>query len=108
MLLTYAIDKDRLLKARELIERVIEHEPSFPGGYAGPAQTYSIVVLRGYSASHLEDATEALRWVQTARNIDVQFDMSASAMANAFQVTGQSDKAIATMATARTLVRKAG
>ena len=108
MLLTYTIDKDRLLKAREQFERVIEHAPSFLGGYAGLSQTYSIAVLRGYSPSLLEDATEALKWAQTAWNIDVQFAMSASAMAYAFQVTGQSDKAIATMAAARTLERKAG
>ena len=100
MLLTYTIDKDRLLRARELFKRVIEHAPSFPGGYAGLSQTYSIAVLRGHSPSPLEDATEALKWAQTAWNIDVQFDVSASAMANAFKVTGQSDKSIATAATA--------
>ena len=97
ILLTYTIDKNRLVKARELFDRLIEHAPSFPGGYAGLSHTYSMAVLRGYSPSPLEDATEALKWAQTAWEIDEQFDMSASAMAYAFQVTGQSDKAIDTL-----------
>jgi TolB-like protein/class 3 adenylate cyclase/Tfp pilus assembly protein PilF len=97
ILLTYTIDKNRLVKARELFDRLIEHAPSFPGGYAGLSHTYSMAVLRGYSPSPLEDASEALKWAQTAWEIDEQFDMSTSAIAYAFQVTGQSDKAIDTL-----------
>jgi TolB-like protein/class 3 adenylate cyclase len=94
MLPTYLIDKDRLLRARQLFERVVEQAPDFPGGYAGLSRTYSLAVLRGSSPSPLEDAAKALKWAQTAWNIDEQFEMSASAMANALKVTGQPDKAI--------------
>jgi TolB-like protein/Tfp pilus assembly protein PilF len=97
MLSTYTSSNDRLLNARELFERVIEQSPSFPGGYAGLSETFSIAVLHGFSRSPLEDANEAFRWAQRAWEIDKEFGMSAAAMANAFQITGHSAKAIATL-----------
>ena len=94
MLSTYATDIDHLLKPRELFERVIEQAHKFPGGYAGLSRTYSIAVMGGYSPSPVEEAKEALRWARKAWEIDEQYEMSQVAMASAFHVTGQTDKAI--------------
>jgi len=94
LLSTYATDIDHLLKPRQLFERVIEQAHNFPGGYAGLSRTYSIAVMGGYSPSPVEEAKEALRWARKAWEIDEQFEMSQVAMASAFHITGQTDKAI--------------
>ncbi len=97
MLPTYMTDNGRLLRARQLFERVIEQAHSFPGGYAGLSQTYSLAVMRGYSPTPVEEANEALELAQKAWDIDPEFEMSEVAMANALQITGQSEEAIATL-----------
>ena len=94
---TYIADNDSLLKARQLFERVIERAPSFPGGYAGLSQTYSLAVTRGYSSTPVEEANEALELARKAWDIDSEFEMSEVAMANALQITGLSEDAIATL-----------
>ena len=94
LLSTYATDIDHLLKPRQLFERVIEQAHNFPGGYAGLSRTYSIAVMGGYSPSPVEEAKEALRWARKAWEVDEQFEMSQVAMASAFHITGQTDKAI--------------
>ena len=97
LLSTYATDIGQLLKSRELFERVIEQADNFPGGYAGLSQTYSIAVMGGNSLSPAANAKEALRWARKAWEIDEQFEISQLAMASAFHVTGQTDKAIETL-----------
>ncbi len=95
MLPTYIADNDSLLRARLLFERVIEQAHSFPGGYAGLSQTYSLAVMRGYSPTPVEEANEALDMAQKAWDIDEEFELSMLAMANALQITGQPEDAIA-------------
>ena len=97
MLPTYMTDKGRLLRARQLFERIIEQADSFPGGYAGLSQTYSLAVMRGYSSTPVEEANEALELAQKAWDIDADFEMAEVAMVNALQITGQSEDAIATL-----------
>ena len=92
---TYIADNDSLLRARLLFERVIEQAHSFPGGYAGLSQTYSLAVMRGYSPTPVEEANEALDMAQKAWDIDAEFELSMLAMANALQITGQPEDAIA-------------
>ena len=58
---------------------------------------YSLAVTRGYSPTPVEEANEALELAQKAWDIDAEFEMSEVAMANALQITGQSEDAIATL-----------
>ena len=53
--------------------------------------------MRGYSPTPVEEANEALELAQKAWDIDAEFEMSEAAMANALQITGQSEDAIATL-----------
>jgi tetratricopeptide (TPR) repeat protein len=97
MLPTYMTDKGRLLRARQLFERIVEQADGFSGGYAGLSQTYSLAVMRGYSSAPVEEANEALKLAQKAWDIDADFEMAEVAMASALQITGQSEDAIATL-----------
>ncbi len=69
-------DKGRLLRARQLFERIVEQAADFSGGYAGLSQTYSLAVMRGYSPTPVEEANEALELAQKAWHIDPEFEMS--------------------------------
>ncbi len=94
---TYMTDNGRLQRARQLFERLIEQADNFPGGYAGLSQTYALAVMRGYSPMPVEEAKQALALARTAWDIDAEFELSEIAMANAQQITGQSEDAIATL-----------
>ncbi len=86
---------EQVLEARRLFHKVIEADPKFAGGYAGSSWSHSLAVLHGFSKSLREDTERAFELAQTAMAIDGSFVWSHSALASAYLVKGQNDKAVA-------------
>jgi adenylate cyclase len=90
----YFADKDDMLMARELFQRLMVSDPDFFGGYAGLSLTHSLAVQRGYKRTPFVDGTKALELAQKARELHADTEFSKLAMANALQANGRASEAI--------------
>ncbi len=73
----------RVANRKRLLERVIELDPNFAGGYAGLALTYASVVRTGRSASPKEDIERTFALAQKAVATDDIFVGSYMALGDA-------------------------
>jgi adenylate cyclase len=88
-------DAGRRAKRRKLIERVIELDPSFAGGYSRLSMDYALRVRQRRSASPEEDVERALELAQRAVATDDTWAMSYVALARVYLLKHENDKAVA-------------
>jgi tetratricopeptide (TPR) repeat protein len=79
----------------KLLERVIELDPDFAGGYALLSDNYGMGVRQGQSASPEEDLERALALAQKAVATDDTFGPSHTALGFAYLMNHEQDKAVA-------------
>lgn len=89
--------KERILRAKRLLERVIEIDPHFAAGYAGLSFMHSSGVRQGYSESRESDIEKALELAHKAIATDDTFGWSYLALGSAYLMNGEHDNAIAAM-----------
>ncbi len=89
--------KERILRAKGLLSRVIELDPDFAGGYAGLSLMHSVGVRQGYSESRESDIERALELARKAIAADETFGWSYLTLGSAYLENGEHDRAIAAM-----------
>jgi adenylate cyclase len=87
-------DADRLAERRKLLERVIELDPDFAGGYALLSFNLTQELRQDLSASPEEDIERALALAQKAVATDDTFGVSYAALGSAYLMNHEHDKAV--------------
>jgi adenylate cyclase len=88
-------DPGRVRIAIVALERVIEIDPTFAGGYAGLAFTYAMSAWWGHSRSPDEDIRTAMRLAKKALEIDPSRSLAFSAITFSHYARREFDKALA-------------
>ncbi|MFC1580205.1 tetratricopeptide repeat protein, partial [Thermodesulfobacteriota bacterium] len=95
--------KEKQHKAVELLERVIELDPNFAGGYSSIAFILSRNIRFGYSDSPRKDLAKAFHLAKKAVSVDDTFMQGYVALASVYLMKKQHDKALAAARTALTI-----
>ncbi|MDH3581823.1 MAG: tetratricopeptide repeat protein, partial [Hyphomicrobiales bacterium] len=90
-------DPERRIKRKKLLERVIELDPTFAGGYAGLSFAYSRDLRYQRGASQKEDIERALELAKQATSLDDTLAYSYVALGNARLMNHDHDLALAAM-----------
>jgi adenylate cyclase len=77
------------------MERVVELDPKFAGGYSSISSWLALRVRQGQSASPQADIERAFQLAQKAVAVDNTFAHSYVALSNAYLMKGEHDKAVA-------------
>jgi adenylate cyclase len=88
-------DVNRLAKRKKLLERVVELDPNFAGGYALRSFNLGSEIRQGLSASRKKDIERALKLARKAVATDETFAFSYLALGSAYLVNKEHDKAVA-------------
>lgn len=87
-------DPVRMAAAQDLFARVIELSPEFSGGYSGKSLTHSVRVLFVRSDDPREDIGQALSLARRAVELDDEYALGYSALALAYALEPDQDRAI--------------
>jgi tetratricopeptide (TPR) repeat protein len=90
-------DRKRRIKRRKLLERVVELDPTFAGGYAGLSFAYSRDLRYQRSTSRKKSIARALELAKQAVSLDDTLGYSYVALGNARLMNREYDLAIAAM-----------
>ncbi len=85
----------RIARRKKLLERVIELDPKFAGGYQGLSSWYVLRVRQGQSASRQAYIERALELAQKAVATDNSFAASYVALSRVYLLKREHDKAVA-------------
>jgi len=89
------VSKEGLIEASKAFVTVTKLDPKFAGGYAGISLTHSLAVRLGFSGFPPADIEESFSWANRAMTIDRDYAWANLAMASAFLMKRQHNKAVA-------------
>lgn len=87
-------DRDRIIAARHMFQRIIDLDPTFAGGYAGTGFSHAVLALFSGTATSPPDLGFAIEMASKAIEVDPKFGMGYATLAFAYALSSQSDDAL--------------
>jgi len=87
-------DRERIVTARHMFQRVIDIDPTFAGGYAGMGFSHAVTVLFSTIRESHPDMEQAISMALKAIEVDPQFGMGYVTLALAYALSGRTDEAL--------------
>jgi adenylate cyclase len=87
-------DKERIVTARHMFQRVVDMDPTFAGGYAGVSFSHAITVLFLKTERSHPELEKAIGLALKAVEVDSQFGMGYATLALAYALSGRTDEAL--------------
>jgi len=96
-------DKERIVTARYMFQRVVDMDPGFAGGYAGVSFSHSVTVLFSKTEASQSELEKAIDLALKAIKVDSQFGMGYVTLALAYTLSGRIDEGLLNAGKAVTL-----
>jgi len=87
-------DRERIVTARHMFQRVIDLDPTFAGGYAGIGFSHAVTVLFSAVKESRPELEQAINMALKAIEVDPQFGMGYVTLALAYALSGRTDEAL--------------
>lgn len=87
-------DKDRIITARHMFQRVIDIDPTFAGGYAGVSFSYAVTALFSRNEGSHPELEKAIDLALKAIEVDSHFGMGYVTLALAYALSDRTEEAL--------------
>lgn len=96
-------DRERVITARNMFQRVVDLDPRFAGGYAGVSFSHSVTVLFSKTEKSNPELKKAIELALKAIEVDSEFGMGYVTLALAYALSDRTDEALVNAGKAITL-----
>lgn len=87
-------DRERMVTARHMFQRVIDIDPTFAGGYVGMSFWHAVKVLFSTTSGSNPDLDQAITLALKGIDVDPEFGMGYVTLALAYALSGRTDEAL--------------